>query len=97
MPITMSPHSSIQLDKQKLYLVTLLTDCHVSWKFCMQILITVFHMNEEKATIATDEIQTNGEWICGGYTLEIAETKATLVEELAKKENFTLQCLVEEV
>lgn len=97
MPITMKPHSSIQLDKQKLYLVTLVTDRHVSWEFCMTTLIKVFHMNLEKATIITDQIQTDGEGMCGGYSLEIAETKATLVEELAKKQNFVLQCLVEEV
>ena len=54
-------------------------------------------MNQERASAITDEIQTNGEAICGGYTLEIAESKATLIEELAKKENFVLQCLVEEV
>lgn len=97
MPITMKPHSSIQLDKQKLYLITLYTDRHVSWEFCMRILMTVFFMNQERATVITDEIQTNGESICGGYTLEIAESKATLIEELAKKEKFVIQCLVEEV
>ena len=40
---------------------------------------------------------TNGEGFCGGYMLEIAETKAELVEAQAKKEGFTLVCLVEEV
>ena len=97
MPITMKPHSSTQVDTQKSYLVTLYTDRHVAWEFCMTTLMKVFHMNAERATLMTDEIQTNGEVMCGSYTLEIAETKATLVEELAKKQNFVLQCLVEEV
>jgi ATP-dependent Clp protease adaptor protein ClpS len=57
----------------------------------------VFHKDLEDAKAIAHEIVTNGEGFCGGYMLEIAETKAELVEEQAKKEGFSLSCLIEEV
>ena len=59
--------------------------------------MNVFHKSLEEAEAIADEIVTHGEGFCGGYPLEIAETKAELVEELAKKEGFSLSCLIEEV
>jgi len=49
------------------------------------------------AEIVANEIVTNGEGFCGGYMLEIAQTKAEQVEKEAKEAGFTLVCLVEEV
>jgi len=63
----------------------------------MSILTEVFHKDYEDAEVIAQEIVTNGEGFCGGYMQEIAETKANLVEELAKKERFSLTCLIEEV
>jgi len=61
------------------------------------MLTDVFHKNLEDAQAIAHEIVTNAEGFCGGYILEIAETKAEIVEEQAKKEGFSLSCLVEEV
>jgi len=97
MPITIRPYLDMQFDKPKMYLVSILYDKHVSWEFCVRVLITVFYRSREDAEAIAHEIVTNGEGFCGGYMLEIAETKAEIVEELAKKEGFSLQCLVEEV
>ncbi|MFT5661664.1 MAG: ATP-dependent Clp protease adaptor protein ClpS [Sulfurimonas sp.] len=97
MPITIKPYLDIQFDQPKVYLVTILSSDYVSWEFCMKILIYTFHMTPERAKTLTNEILTNGEALCGVYILEIAETKAVTVEEQAKKEGFTLCCLVEEV
>ena len=85
------------LDKPKVYLVYIIYDKYVSWEFCMRILTGVFHRNFEDASAITNEILTNGEGLCGAYTFDIAETKAEIVEERAKKENFSMRCLVEEV
>lgn len=63
----------------------------------MKVLTDVFHKNNEDAQAIAHEIVNNGEGFCGGYMEEIAETKAELVEAMAKKEGFDLTCLVEEV
>ena len=96
MPKTLKSYLKIEVDTPKLYLVSILSDKHVSWEFCMKILAEVFHRDYEDADAIAHEIVTNGEGFCGGYNLEIAETKAELVEELAKKEGFALSCLIEE-
>jgi ATP-dependent Clp protease adaptor protein ClpS len=97
MPITIRPYLDMQFDKPKTYLVSILYDKYVSWEFCVRVLRTIFYKSREDAEAIAHEIVTNGEGFCGGYILEIAETKAEIVEELAKKEGFSLYCLVEEV
>jgi ATP-dependent Clp protease adaptor protein ClpS len=97
MPITIRPYLDMQFDKPKIYLVSILYDKYVSWEFCVRMLTDVFHKSREDAEAIAHEIVTNGEGFCGGYILEIAETKAEIVEEQAKKEGFSLCCLVEEV
>ena len=97
LPITLKSYLNIQFDETKMYLISIINDKHVSWEFCMRILTDVFHRNHEDAEAIAHEIVTNGEGFCGGYILEIAETKAELVEAQAKKEGFSLSCLVEEV
>ena len=96
MPITIKPYIDMQVNKPKIYLVSIIYDKYVSWEFCMKTLMDVFHHTEENAKIITDDILSNGEGFCGGYMLEIAETKAELVETKAKKEGLSLFCLVEE-
>jgi len=97
LPITLKSYLNIRFDKPTIYFLSILNDDHVSWEFCMRILTSVFHKNQEDAESIAHEIVTNGEGFCGGYMLEIAETKAELVETQAKKEGFTLNCLIEEV
>ena len=97
MPIEIKSYSDVKLVKSKMYFVSILSDGYISWEFCMRILTTVFHKNDEDANAIANEIVTNGEGFCGGYAFEIAETKAVMVEEQAKKERFSLLCLVEEV
>lgn len=97
MPITIRPYFDMQFDKPKIYFVTIINDHHVSWEFCVRVLMRIFHKSREDAEIISHEIVSNGEGFCGGFTLEIAETKAESIEQQAKKEGFSLFCLVEEV
>lgn len=95
MPIKVQEHMNVK-DKPKMYLVSILSENHIPWVFCMQILTEIFHRSDEDALLITEEIQANGEGFCGIYMFEIAETKAVLVEKLAEKENFSVSCLIEE-
>ena len=97
MPITVKPYLDMQFDKPKIYLLSIVNADYVSWEFCMRVLRDIFYKNLKDAKAIADEIVTNGEGFCGGYILEIAETKAEIVEEMAKQEGFSLYCLVEEV
>jgi len=97
MPMTLKSYLNIEYKKPTMYFVTIINEKYVSWEFCMRILMTVFRKTREDAEAIAHEIVTNGEGFCGGYMAEIAETKASLVEAQAKKEGFTLICLIEEV
>jgi len=96
LPVTLKSYVNMQFDKPEMCLISIINDKHVSWEFCMRVLTEVFHKDYEEAESIAQEIVTNGEGFCGGYMQEIAETKAQIVEELAKKEGFDLTCLVEE-
>lgn len=97
MHIKTKTEASQKVYGSKIYLVTLISDSYTSWHFCMRILTEVFHKSPEDAALITDDIQNNGEGICGAYLFEIAETKAAIVEEQAKKERFPLRCLLEQI
>jgi len=97
MEIKTKEHSFIKRTQPQVFLITLIAEKHVSWSFCMTILTQIFHRSDEESQRITEDIQTNGEGICGAYIFEIAETKAVAVETHAKKENFTLRCLLEEI
>lgn len=86
-----------QLGKPKLYFVSIFYDKYISWEFSVRILMSVFHKSQEQAEAITENILTDGEGLCGAYMFEIAESKANIVEEQAKKEGFSLWCLIEEV
>jgi len=97
MPITIKPYIDMQFDKTKMYFVSILYDKHISWEFCVRMLKEVFYKNQKDAETIAHAIVTDGEGFCGMYLLEIAETKAEIIEAQAKKEGFSLFCLVEEV
>lgn len=97
MPIAIKPFVDFQKDKQKFYLVSIIYDKHVSWEFCVRVLKDIFHKNESDAMAIAYNIVNDGEGLCGGYKYEIAESKAGIVETMAKDEGFSITCLVEEV
>jgi len=97
MPVTIKHYSITQVNKPKMYFVYIIYDKYISWEFCMGILVRVFHKDSEKANAIANDIINDGEGLCGVYMLEIADSKATLVEDLAKKEGYSMKCLVEEV
>lgn len=86
-----------KVDKPKMYLVYMLYDKHISWDFSMRMMTKIFHKSLEEADAITNEILTNGEGLCGVYMLEMAETKAKIIEQQAKDEGLSLRCLIEEV
>ncbi len=96
-PKTLKAYLKTEFDAPKVCLVSIINDKHVSWEFCMRMLKEVFHKDQEEAEAIAHEIVTNGEGFCGGYMFEIAQTKAEMIEEKAKKEGFSLVCLIEEV
>jgi ATP-dependent Clp protease adaptor protein ClpS len=84
-------------DKPKDFAVFMLNDDYTTWDFCIRIICSVFQKSVEEADAITRNIHTQGKGLCGIYSYEIAETKASIVRKEARKEGFPMRCSVEEV
>ena len=84
-----------KVEQPKLYKVLLHNDDYTTMEFVVALLIHVFHHDESSAQAIMLHIHQNGVGIAGVYTYEVAETKVTMVMELAEKAEFPLQCTLE--
>jgi ATP-dependent Clp protease adaptor protein ClpS len=79
-----------------LYKVLLHNDDYTTMEFVVQVLESVFHKSHAEATQITLHVHRTGIGVAGVYSHEVAETKVTQVEALARKHEFPLLCSMEE-
>ena len=84
-----------KLKRPPLFKVVLLNDDYTPMEFVVEILEVFFNMNREKATQIMLTIHTQGKGVCGIYPRDIAETKATQVNQHARDSGHPLLCEVE--
>ena len=89
-------HSELLTREPKQFAVFMLNDDYTTWEFCIRIINTVFGKSVQEADAITHDIHTKGKGLCGIYNFEIAESKASLVQQQARKEGFPMSCSVEE-
>ncbi len=85
-----------QLKKPRLYKVLLHNDDYTTMEFVVWVLMSIFHHDESTATGIMLHVHTNGIGVAGVYTRDVAETRATKVETLARGYEFPLRCTIEE-
>lgn len=81
--------------KPAMYKVIILNDDYTPMEFVVFILQHFFRMNQEEATQVMLHVHQRGVGVCGVYTYEVAETKATQVMEMARKNQHPLQLQLE--
>ena len=86
----------VMIKYPKKYKVYLLNDDYTSMEFVIDILMNIFHKNNELAQQITLDIHQNGKGICGVYSHEIAETKIMQVHKDARESGFPLRSEMEE-
>ena len=84
-----------KLKKPPLYKVIMLNDDYTPMEFVIEMLQTHFSKSQEQATEIMLHIHQKGIGICGLYTYEIAESKATQVLDKARKNQHPLQIKLE--
>ena len=84
-----------KLKKPPLYKVIMLNDDYTPMEFVIEMLQTYFSKSHEQATEIMLHIHQKGIGICGLYTYEIAESKATQVLDKARKNQHPLQIKLE--
>ena len=81
--------------KPPMYKVLLHNDDYTTREFVVWVLEHVFHKGEAEATAIMSHVHNNGVGIAGVYTYEVAETKVTKTQHLAKAQQFPLQLSIE--
>ncbi|MBW2410182.1 MAG: ATP-dependent Clp protease adapter ClpS [Deltaproteobacteria bacterium] len=87
--------SDEEVTEPPMYKVLLLNDDYTTMEFVVEVLRYVFHKTIEEATRIMLNVHQNGVGVCGIYSYEIAETKVTTVDALAKENGFPLKCTME--
>jgi len=75
--------------------VILLNDHYTTMEFVVEILMVIFHKNDEDATRIMLDVHRKGRGIVGVYPWDIAVTKLEQVHAAAKANEFPLRCVVE--
>ena len=85
-----------KLKRPPLYRVILLNDDYTPMEFVVYVLEQFFSMGREKATQVMLAVHTQGKGVCGIYPQDIAETKASQVNQSARDSGHPLLCEVEQ-
>ena len=81
--------------KPSMYKVLMLNDDYTPMEFVVHTLERFFAMSPEQATQIMLHVHQKGVGICGVYTFEIAEAKASQVMNFARQNEHPLQLQLE--
>jgi len=87
--------SKPKLKRPSLYNVVLFNDDYTPMEFVVHVLQAFFGFDEEKSTQIMLRVHTEGKAICGTFTKDVAETKATMINEYSQENEHPLMCEVE--
>ena len=77
------------------YKVILLNDDYTPMDFVVMVLEQIFRRSHEEALNVMLEVHQKGAGLAGVYTRDVAETKADLVTEYARINEYPLSCTLE--
>ena len=84
-----------EVEEPPLYKVLLHNDDYTTKVFVIGILRAYFNKSMEDATQIMWHIHKNGIGVCGVYPYEVAETKVSLVSEVARENGYPLKTSME--
>ena len=80
-----------------MYAVVLINDDVTTMDFVVALLMEVFKKTSIQASVIMMHVHEKGSGVAGIYTYDIAFTKKTLAEKIARREGFPLRLEVEPV
>jgi ATP-dependent Clp protease adaptor protein ClpS len=84
-----------QLKEPSLFQVVMHNDDYTPMEFVVAVLEAFFYMDSMKAARMMQQIHVTGKAICGVFTKDVAETKAELVVDYARRHEHPLLCSIE--
>jgi len=82
-------------DEPPMYRVLLLNDDFTPMDFVVQVLMQLFGMSFDQANAVMLEVHHYGRGVCGEFTREIAETRVSQVNQIAREHEYPLMCVME--
>ncbi|HER35147.1 MAG: ATP-dependent Clp protease adapter ClpS [Halothiobacillaceae bacterium] len=82
-------------DEPPMYRVLLLNDDFTPMDFVVQVLMQLFGMTFEQASAVMLEVHNRGRGVCGEFTRDIAETRVSQVNQIAREHEYPLMCVME--
>ena len=86
-----------EVKEPPMFKVLLHNDDYTTMDFVIMVLETVFQKRAEDASIIMLNVHQKGVGVAGVYTRDIAETKITLVHDLARQHEYPLKCSLEQM
>lgn len=83
------------LQKPPLYKVVMHNDDYTPMEFVVEVLMTYFTQDRDKAVQTMLTVHTRGKAVAGVYTAQIAETKVHMVNDHARAHQHPLLCTME--
>lgn len=84
-----------EVSEPPLFKVLLHNDDYTTMEFVVEVLMAVFRKSAQEATRIMLNVHQQGIGLCGVFPYELAETKVTTVEALARDRGFPLKCTME--
>ena len=81
--------------KPSMYKVIMLNDDYTPMEFVVYVLQRFFSMSSEQATTIMLNVHQRGVGVCGVYSYEVAEAKASQVMDYARQNEHPLQLQIE--
>ena len=81
--------------KPSMYKVIMLNDDYTPMEFVVYVLQRFFSMTNGQATVIMLNVHQRGVGVCGVYSYEVAEAKATQVMDYARQNEHPLQLQIE--
>jgi ATP-dependent Clp protease adaptor protein ClpS len=81
--------------KPSMYKVIMMNDDYTPMEFVVYVLQRFFSMSGDQATAIMLNVHQRGVGVCGVYSYEVAEAKATQVMDYARQNEHPLQLQIE--
>ena len=91
--VTVKPRARTK--RPSMYKVLLLNDDYTPMEFVVYVLQRFFGMSNSQATAIMLNVHQRGVGVCGIYSYEVAEAKATQVMDYARQNEHPLQLQIE--
>lgn len=85
-----------KVKRPSMFKVIMLNDDYTTMEFVVHVLQKFFQKSFDEATQIMLHVHHKGAGVCGLYPFEIAETKVAQVTQYARKNDYPLQCSLEE-